>query len=155
MTRVVLLMILAMGCGVTNLEEPVGTSTEALAASTGGVFATFDVVGERFSIWITNEEAVRTALLMWRTGASSKHPNGRLVCGDSQFNAPWSWHIDGSTVVLADVSIELCDGVPTHVETGPCSRFGNGSFCPWSAKLVELRDCRVSRKSPPACPIAR
>lgn len=150
-----------------------GTKESALggsASATGGVFATFDVGGEPLSIWITNATGVRQALQIWQgRRATGMHPSGKLVCAavasagtasassatasDAQeYNAPWSWHLDGATVTFASTSIELCDGRPSFVESSPCGAFANGTFCPWSAKMTALRDCRASSELPPSCP---
>lgn len=166
-----------VGCGgggpvePTADEAPIAESqkTALAGAATGGVFATFDVGGEPLSIWITNATGVRQALQMWQGRRVGQHPSGKLVCSvaasagtasassattsDAQeYNAPWSWHLDGSTVTFASTSIELCDGRPSFVEASPCAAFANGTFCPWSAKLTGLRDCRASSALPPSCP---
>jgi len=62
------------------------------------------------------------------------HVSGRLARGDGGFNAPWSWHIAPDEWGLAELSIELCDGLPEHVEDDleywiDTVRF----FCSWSS----------------------
>ncbi|MEO3993764.1 MAG: hypothetical protein QN229_05640 [Desulfurococcaceae archaeon TW002] len=37
--------------------------------------------------------------------------------GDGGFNKSWGWHLDPDTVEVADVTIELCDGMPSFVES--------------------------------------
>jgi hypothetical protein len=44
---------------------------------------------------------------------------------------------------MAEVTIELCDGVPSYAEAHLDDRIATvGYFCPWSAELVDLRDYR-------------
>jgi hypothetical protein len=44
------------------------------------------------------------------------HINGALDWDDGGFNAPWSWHIVPEDWVLAEISMEVCDGLPEMVE---------------------------------------
>ncbi len=46
----------------------------------------------------------------------SLHINGEIEFGDGGFNSLWSWHIDPENWLLTEISIELCDGVPSDVE---------------------------------------
>jgi hypothetical protein len=62
-------------------------------------------------------------------------PSGIIVRGDPGPNAPWSWHIDPATLEFADVTMELCDGLPSQIEDGT---FTEDRFCPWGAKLVAI-----------------
>ena len=54
---------------------------------------------------------------------------------DPGVNEPWSWHIDPSTLEFADMTIEVCDGLPSYVEDGTVT---SDRFCPWSAELVSI-----------------
>ncbi len=160
------------GCGAVLEESPVEagasaplaqTAESALGRATGGVYASFDVGGEPFAIWVTNATGVKQVIQMWQGRQPNRHPSGKLVCTSpsssataandaTEYNAPWSWHVDGATVTFASTSIELCDGRPSFVEASPCAAFANGTYCPWSAKLIGLRDCRTSSELPPNCP---
>ena len=63
--------------------------------------------------------------------------NGSLVAGDAGYNAPWSWHLDPSTVEIVDATIELCDGRPSLVEADLDYWLGTvGRFCPWGARIT-------------------
>ena len=63
-------------------------------------------------------------------------PNGRIARGNGGVNQPWSWHIDPRDFEFADMTIELCDGLPSYVEDGTLT---GDRFCPWSAKVVSCR----------------
>jgi hypothetical protein len=44
---------------------------------------------------------------------------------------------------MAEVTIELCDGRPSDLENNLVYWMDTvGRFCPWSARLVELKDYR-------------
>jgi glucose/arabinose dehydrogenase len=65
------------------------------------------------------------------------HVNGRLGAGHGGFNIGWSWHLDPDAWDLAGVSIELCDGRPSHVEQDlPYWLETVESFCPWSSYVA-------------------
>lgn len=114
----------------------------------GGLYATFSAAGEIFRTSITHPDGIAQARATW-AGTSNAHiPIGDLVCSSKSWNAPWHWHMDPESVRMAEVTIELCDGMPSFVEAN-CVAAGGGQFCPWSAQLVELRDCSTD----PTCPV--
>ena len=108
-----------------------------------GVLATFDVHGERYSIFITNTQTIEQVVALWNGQATASIPSGRVIRGRVSYNKAWSWHIDSEDVSMADATIELCDGVPSYVEAHLDEWIANvGYFCPWSAELVALKDYR-------------
>jgi hypothetical protein len=42
---------------------------------------------------------------------------------------------DGSTFMIADVTTEVCDGLPLNVEK---SLITSDRYCPWSAEVIAL-----------------
>lgn len=112
-------------------------------ALSSGILATFDVVGEKYSIFITNEETIEQVLAAQRGESQARIPSGRLLRGSVLYNEPWSWHIDSEDVHMAEVTIELCDGTPSQVEANLDYWVDTVQrFCPWSAKLVRIEDFR-------------
>jgi len=109
----------------------------------GGVLATFDVVGEQYSIFITNKETILQVFALQRGESQANIPSGRLIRGSVAYNRPWSWHIDPEDVHMAEMTIELCDGLPSHVE-GDLNYWVDTvqRFCPWGAKLIQVQDFR-------------
>ena len=64
---------------------------------------------------------------------------GKLVRGDGGFNQPWSWHLDPTSVRMAEISIELCDGLPSFVEGDLDYWLGTvKTYCPWSSKVMGI-----------------
>ncbi|MDH5231139.1 MAG: hypothetical protein OEZ58_03605 [Gammaproteobacteria bacterium] len=69
------------------------------------------------------------------------HINGRLLRNDGGFNHAWSWHIGINEWVLAEISIELCDADPYHIEENLESymaQFEEGAsyYCPWGSSIA-------------------
>ena len=62
-------------------------------------------------------------------------PLGTVVRDSPGPNAPWSWHIDPATLEFADMTIEVCDGLPSYVEDRTVT---SDQYCPWSAKVIAV-----------------
>ncbi len=111
----------------------------------GGVLATFDVEGEVFRVWVTNAGTI-AQLADLRDGLSAANiPVGPLLAGPGRgdHNSPWNWHLDPAETSMAEVTIELCSGLPSFVEADLDVWLNVvGSYCPWSAKLLELQEFR-------------
>jgi hypothetical protein len=112
-----------------------------------GVYATFRVVNDVFRASITNPTGIDQALALWTGKSQAKIPVGILECGNGAFNCGWSWSMTPSSITFAELTIEVCDATPSYVQ-GNCASFPDGRFCPWSAELTELRDCRTQATCP-------
>ena len=109
----------------------------------GGILVTFDVVGEEYSIFITNEETIADVLAVKNGQSQATIPSGLIVDGAVSYNEPWSWHIDSEDIHMAELTIELCDGTPSQVEENLDYWLDTVKrFCPWSAEIVEITDYR-------------
>jgi hypothetical protein len=118
----------------------------------GGVLATFEVGGERFRTWTTNPQTIQDLYELQQGTSTANIPNGRILrgAGRARHNAPYHWHLDPQDIAMAEATIELCDGLPSYVEENVDDYVENvGRYCPWAAKLVELRDFtdRVGQQS--------
>lgn len=112
-------------------------------ALSGGVLATFDVNGEKYSIFITNIDTIDQVLALERGQSMATIPSGRLLRGAEDYNRPWSWHIDSEDIEMAEVTMELCDGTPSQVEANLDYWIDNVQrFCPWGAILTAVEDYR-------------
>lgn len=131
------------GKTIQNKDYRLALTVDKRPALSGGVLATFDVVGERYSIFITNKQTIEQVFALQRRESKATIPSGRVVRGAVPYNQPWSWHIDPEDVGMAEVTIELCDGLPSHVEADLDYWVDTvKAFCPWSARLVDLKDYR-------------
>ncbi len=101
-----------------------------------GAYFIVDVHGERFTIHILAPEAITLAEENLR-GGNNLFPMGELARGDGGFNKPWSWHLKPETVKMVEVSIELCDGLPSHIEENLDYWIETvGTYCPWGARII-------------------
>ena len=112
-----------------------------------GVYATFRVVNDVFRAAITNPAGIDQALALWQGQSQAKIPVGQLECGNGTYNCGWAWRMNPASITFAEVTIEVCDATPSYVQDN-CSSFPNGQYCPWSAELIELRDCRTQASCP-------
>lgn len=130
--------------GATTLDgcsEPVPDG-DTLA---GGIVATFDVNGETFRVWVTNPDTIAQIFALHAGDSLANIPAGPVGYGPGQagHNLPWSWHLDPELVEMAEMTIELCDAMPSYVEEN-VTEFVEvvGAYCPWSAQLVSIEDYR-------------
>ncbi|SHL32390.1 hypothetical protein SAMN02745216_05013 [Desulfatibacillum alkenivorans DSM 16219] len=62
------------------------------------------------------------------------HINGNIAAGNGGVNHCWGWHHVTNQWALAEMSMELCDGRPSHVEDDLDYWLNTvGGFCPWSS----------------------
>lgn len=97
--------------------------------------ATFEVEGQEFKIELDTAELVQNAQDLLDDKEAPSIPVGNIVRNDPSINTPWSWHIDPASVEFADMTTEVCDGLPEHVEDGTLT---SNIYCPWGAKIVSL-----------------
>jgi hypothetical protein len=121
------------------------TTSPAPGGLRGGLLATFDAVGERFKVWVTNPQTIQQILDLEQGTGIANIPNGRILhgAGEGEHNVPWSWHLDPQDIEMAEFTMDVCDGIPSYVEEH-IEEFVDtvGRYCPWSAKLVEVQDYR-------------
>jgi hypothetical protein len=97
--------------------------------------ATFQVVDETYKIELTTPELQEHAQQLLDGEDVASIPNGVVVRDDPGVNAPWSWHIDPATLEFADLTVEVCDGLPSYVEEEIVT---SDRYCPWSAEIVSI-----------------
>ena len=124
-----------------------GCTDDAASDGPAGLLATIAVGEETFHVSITHPDGAAQARALWNGSSEATIPAGELVCEPTAWNEPWTWHLAPDSVRFAEVTAEVCDGAPSYVEEH-CASFGAGQYCPWSAELVDLRDCTAD----PGCP---
>lgn len=100
-----------------------------------GALVTFRVRSETFRIHLQSEEQIEAARRA-QAGGPARIPNGRIAAGTS-INSGWNWHLQD--VEFAEVTMELCDGIPSDVERAGVT-FGGGRFCPWTAEVINITE---------------
>lgn len=100
------------------------------------VVATFEVAGvETYKIELDTPDLVKHAQDLLAGKEVAAIPLGTVVRNDPGVNAPWSWHIDPKTLQFAEVTTEVCDGLPSYVEDETVT---SPDYCPWSAKVIKI-----------------
>jgi hypothetical protein len=115
-----------------------------LSSQSGGVYFVVDVLGERFTMLVVDQQSITEALDNMN-GLNSMHPIGVLQFGDGGFNKPWSWHYKPETVRMTEISAEVCDAEPHFVQENLDYWVNTVQYyCPWSAKILS------ANQSPPS-----
>jgi hypothetical protein len=111
------------------------SAAPSAAPSDGPVVVTFEVAGdERYKILLTQPDDVTIARQLLAGEEAPGIPNG-LVVRTTGVNAGYTWSIDPNDIEFADMTIEVCDGIPSDVEAGLVT---SERYCPWSAKVVAI-----------------
>lgn len=94
-------------------------------------------VGDRetFKVRLTDPVDIAIARDLAAGKAAPKIPNGKIVRGPADVNEGYSWHLDPTDIEFAEVTTEVCDGLPSYVEDGSLT---GDRFCPWSAEVVSI-----------------
>jgi hypothetical protein len=109
----------------------------------GGILVTFDVVGEQYSIFVTNNKTIEEAFAVQRGESQATIPNGLIVRGAVFYNQPWSWYIDSEDIQMVETTIELYDGLPSFVENELEYWLETvHRYAPWSATIKTIEDFR-------------
>jgi hypothetical protein len=96
---------------------------------------TFRVGEEEYRILITDVADLDIAQQLLDGEEAPRIPNGKIVRGVTGINEGWSWSIDPATLEFADMTTEVCDGLPSYVEDGSLT---GDYFCPWSAEVIDV-----------------
>ena len=97
---------------------------------------------ETLAVWVTDGAFIDRAKQILSGGARQIPIFGTLLDGGA-CDPQWTWHVDPANVAFADAAIELCDGLPSHVEADKNYWIKTvGTFCPWSAVVTAVDDRR-------------
>ena len=101
-----------------------------------GVVVTFRVADvEEYRIRLTDPADIEIARKLLAGEEAPRIPNGVVVRGDPDVNVGYTWHIDPESVEFADITVEVCDGLPSDVEKGIIT---SDRYCPWSAEVIAI-----------------
>lgn len=116
-------------------SSPVSPAPSDTPAAEGPVIVTIRVAdAEEFRVLLTDpaDIAVARDLLAGREAPSI--PNGRIVRGEPGVNTGYSWHLDPDDFEWADMTIEVCDGRPSDVE----SVITSDRYCTWAGTVIAV-----------------
>jgi hypothetical protein len=124
-------LLAVAGCGSGDGEP----GTSPTISPDAPVIVTFEVnEGDRFKVLLTERTDIDAARQLLAGVDGPDIPNGRIV-HETGVNEGWSWSLDPADFEFADVTIEVCDGVPADVESGDLT---SDRYCPWSARVVAV-----------------
>ena len=111
-----------------------GNGDGASASPSGPVVVTFEVVDERFKALLTDPADIDIARRLLAGEDVPSIPNGRVL-RETGVNEGYGWSLDSNDFEFADVTVEVCDGLPSDVETGVVT---GDRYCPWSAVVLAV-----------------
>ena len=119
---------------ITNSKQWTGSVTSSPQEKE--VIVTFRVADlEQYKIRLTDPTDIEVARKLLDGNEAPPIPNGVVIRGSSDVNVGYSWHIDPESVEFADITTEVCDGLPSDVEKGLLT---SDRYCPWSAEVVAI-----------------
>jgi hypothetical protein len=125
------LLLAACAAATPSSTPPPSNSPPAI-----GTVVTFQVGDEQYRILLTDPADVAIARRLLAGEEAPRIPNGLIVRGgDGGVNTGYSWHIDPASLEFADMTTEVCDGLPSYVEDGSLT---GDFFCPWSAEVIAV-----------------
>ena len=96
---------------------------------------TFEVADDqRFKALLVDPADIDIARRLLARQEAPGIPNGRVI-RETGVNTGYSWSLDPDDIEFVDVTIEVCDGLPSDVEAGTIS---GDRYCPWSADVVAI-----------------
>jgi len=122
--------------GVVMIALVSGGSYIYLTNQTRGMYYVVDVLGERFTMLIVDQQAINDALGNMN-GLNNMHPMEVIDFGDGGFNQPGGWHYKPETVMMTEISTEVCDAEPHFVQENLDYWVNTVKYyCPWAAKII-------------------
>jgi len=119
---------------ITNSKQ--WTDSVTSSPEEKAVIVTFLVAdSEQYKIRLTDPADIEVARKLLEGNEAPAIPNGVVVRGSSDVNVGYSWYIDSESVEFADVTAEVCDGLPSDVEKGLIT---SDRYCPWSAEVIAI-----------------
>jgi hypothetical protein len=104
--------------------------------ATGTVVVTFKAAnGKTWKQRLTDPVDIEIARKLLAGEEAPTIPNGKIVRTGPDVNEGWSWHLDPNDFEWADMTVEVCDGLPDYVEDGTLT---SDRYCSWEAKVVAV-----------------
>lgn len=97
-----------------------------------------DTTDDTFLAWTSDTTVIKQveAQLALPLEQRSQHINGKILRlpENCSLNQEWSWYFAPDEWIMADASIEVCDGNPQYVEENLAEYVDNvGQYCPWGS----------------------
>ena len=129
-------VLLALAIGLAACAPGDDGAASPTAPADGPVVVTFQVAGdETYRILLTDPADIDIARRLLAGEDAPSIPNGLVARGETGVNEGFTWSIDPDDIDFADVTIEVCDGIPSDVEAGLVT---SDRYCPWSAVVTAV-----------------
>jgi hypothetical protein len=116
---------------------------ELCAELTDGALIDFAITSETLRLWFTDDAFIDEALAQLNGQMDPRVPNFLVLVDAQQCDPQWTWHVDPAQVEFADFTIELCDGLPSHIEGDKTYWLETvKTYCPWTATVTAVDDRR-------------
>lgn len=94
-----------------------------------------------FIFKLTNSIEIQHARnILSKTETTRIHIGGTIIKQPIDYNTPWSYHLDPSTIYFFQFSMEICDAhmtyIEEHLDEVGDSFLPNNIWCPWSSILI-------------------
>jgi hypothetical protein len=130
-------LALASIVGVTAVVAAGAQASSTATPPKKRALVTWKVEGERFRSYVNVPADIVLVRDAIRAGTAAGIPAGRVYRGTRE-NTGHRWHV--RNVRLAEVTIELCDGLPSNVDDNLGYWVGTVKrYCPWGAVPLRLR----------------
>ncbi len=151
-----LLALLPVLLGRSNVTD---ASETAARLSSEEAYFQFDYPPspETFIFMLTDPDKIQEARDILSGRRHSRHIMGTIVKVPADYNPPWSYQLDPSSITFFDFAIEVCDAAIQQVEQHldeACGSFLPGCvWCPWGSRLIaEVTVSATPTASPTATP---
>jgi len=131
-------LIVVAGCSAapvqTGSPSPLPSAPPSVYPA-GGVTVTFRVADrEEFKALVTDPANIAIVRDLLAGKEAPAIPNGRIVY-QTRVNTGYHWSMDPTDIEFADVTTEVCDGLPSDVEKHAIT---SDRYCPWAAKVIAV-----------------
>jgi hypothetical protein len=97
--------------------------------------------GDTFIIELRDRDKIETArTLINESQTLQLHVGGTIVKEPANYNKPWRFHLEPTSIYFFEMSIEVCDAatsyVETHLDEAGDAFLPNLNWCPWTSKVV-------------------
>lgn len=125
-------------------DDPDSGPAPPCSDRTGGALITFEVVDEALTVWSTDDAFIEEALRVeGDSAAETRIPVFTDLEPGPLCDPDYSWHPAPAAMFWADVTVEVCDGRPSFVESDPDYWLEEvDQYCPWTARVVAVDDRR-------------
>lgn len=134
-----LMAVIAVACSALASPSPSARPSPSPLPSpdpAAPVVVTFEAAnGKTWKQRLTQPDDIAIAWQHARGETAPTIPNGKIVRTGPDVNVGWSWHLDPDDFEWADVTPEVCDGLPDYVEDRSLT---SDRYCSWHAIVVSV-----------------